>query len=70
MNRAGLFSETNSVVAMTVQIDPRLSAKPRTNASIPSKARFTQDSVVASARPDPKMLTRNSLNRLPECALR
>ena len=38
MNRAGLFSETNSLVAMTVQIDPWLSAKPRTNPSTPSKA--------------------------------
>ena len=29
MNRAGLFSETSSVVAMTMQIDPWLITKPR-----------------------------------------
>src|SRR5262245_15951782 len=70
MNGAGLFSETNSVVAMTVQIDPRLSAKPRTNPSIPNKAMRAQVSLLASARPDAKILARSSFIRLAESALR
>ena len=61
MNRADLFSETNSLVAMTVQIDPWLSAKPRTNPNTPSKAIPAQLSMLAAARPDPDMFTRNSL---------
>ena len=52
MKRAGLFSETNSRVAMTVQIDPWLSAKPRTNPSTPSRATLAQVSLLASARPE------------------
>src|SRR5262245_15540878 len=55
MNSAGLFSETNSVVAMTVQIDPRLSAKPRANPSTPNKATRAQVSILASPRPDAKI---------------
>jgi hypothetical protein len=43
MNRAGLFSETSSVVAMTVQIDPWLIAKPR---------RKSQHCEQSHARPD------------------
>src|SRR5262245_58067017 len=70
MNSAGLFSETNSVVAMTVQIDPRLSAKPRANPSTPNKAMRAQVSMLASARPDAKIFARNSFIRLPDSALR
>ena len=61
MNRTGLFSETNSLVAMTVQIDPWLSAKPRTNPNTPSKAIPAQLSMLAAATPGPDMFPRSSL---------